>query len=345
MPDRVDIEAVRRANPLIETIERLTGQQGKVVNHGWSLFFCPFHDDGAKRSFNVNPEKDHWRCFGDCNTGGDVVDFVMKFRGVDFLTAVKELGAPELSQEDRERWAAKRHADELEAAERMARRRELWRSAQPWEALHKQLGAEQRQWYLRRGIPDDWQDFWCLGWTPQLWDLGPAFSIPFWNTEHECQTMQYRLQVESDRGKYRFEPDLGSAAFIARPDMPLTGQILVVEGAFKAMVAHIKGTHCKLQVIGLPSKVSDGGICERLRQAERVWILGDPDAWDRPKNAPKDWLPAPIRWAQCIGQQARIIRHPTKIDDALLAGWLTSQGLRDILRLQARTAESYLESY
>jgi DNA primase len=50
---------------------------------------CPFHDD-RHPSFNVNPEKEKWHCFG-CQAGGDVVSFVMKIEKIGFKAAQKML--------------------------------------------------------------------------------------------------------------------------------------------------------------------------------------------------------------------------------------------------------------
>jgi hypothetical protein len=53
--------------------------------------FCPFHDDRNTPSLVVFPAEQCWYCFGACSTGGDVFDFVMKLKGWDFRTALKEL--------------------------------------------------------------------------------------------------------------------------------------------------------------------------------------------------------------------------------------------------------------
>jgi hypothetical protein len=50
---------------------------------------CPFHDD-HRESFGVNQDGNFWNCFSGCG-GGSVIDFYMKWRGIDFNEAVKEL--------------------------------------------------------------------------------------------------------------------------------------------------------------------------------------------------------------------------------------------------------------
>lgn len=41
---------------------------------------CPFHED-RHPSFVVSPSKNLWRCHGACQTGGSVIDFVMRIEG------------------------------------------------------------------------------------------------------------------------------------------------------------------------------------------------------------------------------------------------------------------------
>lgn len=53
---------------------------------------CPFHDDKTP-SLVVTPGKNLWHCLGACQTGGSVVDWVMRAHGVSFRHAVELLRA------------------------------------------------------------------------------------------------------------------------------------------------------------------------------------------------------------------------------------------------------------
>lgn len=55
--------------------------------------FCPFHPNKHTPAFVVWPETGTWRCFGECNEGGDIFKFVMKKEGVDFREALTRLAA------------------------------------------------------------------------------------------------------------------------------------------------------------------------------------------------------------------------------------------------------------
>ncbi len=53
--------------------------------------FCPFHHNTRTPAFVVFPDTQTWRCFGECATGGDLFDYVMKRDGYDFKEALKVL--------------------------------------------------------------------------------------------------------------------------------------------------------------------------------------------------------------------------------------------------------------
>ena len=89
IPDE-EIERLKKEIP----IERLvTGFGVELKQCGANLMGrCPFHDDRTP-SLSVTPETNLWNCLGACQTGGDVIQWVMKTRGVSFRHAVELLRA------------------------------------------------------------------------------------------------------------------------------------------------------------------------------------------------------------------------------------------------------------
>lgn len=87
LPDD-ELERLKREVP----IERLAESAGiALARHGQDLIgLCPFHDDQTP-SLVITPDKNLWHCLGACNTGGSVIDWVMKRQGVSFRHAVELL--------------------------------------------------------------------------------------------------------------------------------------------------------------------------------------------------------------------------------------------------------------
>ncbi|MFN3491485.1 MAG: DNA primase, partial [Anaerolineales bacterium] len=71
----------------------LVSEAGVKLRHAGKHYtgFCPFHDNKKTPAFVVWPETGTWRCFGQCNEGGDIFKFVMKREGIDFKEAMQKL--------------------------------------------------------------------------------------------------------------------------------------------------------------------------------------------------------------------------------------------------------------
>lgn len=89
MPDpdfKMMIETVRDHNEITEVIGsyiqlKRTGNAFKAC--------CPFHKEKTP-SFNVNPTRQSFHCFG-CGAGGDVFNFMMRYENLDFMQAARRL--------------------------------------------------------------------------------------------------------------------------------------------------------------------------------------------------------------------------------------------------------------
>ena len=88
---RISDEALERLKSEV-SLERLVTARGVVLRkRGDELIgLCPFHEDHSP-SLVVNPSKNLWHCLGACQTGGTVIDWVMKSEGVSFRHAVELL--------------------------------------------------------------------------------------------------------------------------------------------------------------------------------------------------------------------------------------------------------------
>src|ERR1700704_6617669 len=79
-------EQIRAASDIVDVIGSYIPLKRAGANF---TALCPFHKEKTP-SFNVNPHKQIFRCFG-CGKGGDVFSFVREYEGVGFMDAVRRL--------------------------------------------------------------------------------------------------------------------------------------------------------------------------------------------------------------------------------------------------------------
>jgi DNA primase len=129
--------------------------------------FCPFHTNVHTPAFVVFQDSGTWRCFGQCNEGGDIFKFVMKREGWDFAQTLKFLAdragvkleplTPERAQESE---ASDKLSSILEDAVTFFRN----------QLLHTPAGQQARQYLDKRGLTDSTIELFGLGYAPSGWD-------------------------------------------------------------------------------------------------------------------------------------------------------------------------------
>jgi DNA primase len=158
------IEQIAAANDIVEVI----GGYFPLRRMGGTFkALCPFHNERTP-SFNVNPHRQIFKCFG-CGAGGSVFRFVMDYEHLDFVAAVRKLAdkagikipEAEMSQADYER------AD--------LRRRLLSLHAEAAEFFHQQLmrgnsADAAREYMKKRGLSAEVAKSWKIGFAPDSWD-------------------------------------------------------------------------------------------------------------------------------------------------------------------------------
>jgi DNA primase len=82
-----DIAEVREKARIDEVVSQYVTL--KNAGGGSQKGLCPFHDEKSP-SFNVNPARGFFHCFG-CNESGDVISFLMKIDGLTFGETVERL--------------------------------------------------------------------------------------------------------------------------------------------------------------------------------------------------------------------------------------------------------------
>ena len=124
---------------------------------------CPFHNEKTP-SFNVNPARGIYKCFG-CGKAGSAVGFVMEYEHMTYPEALRYLAQKyhiEVQEEEEtaEQIAARQRSESLMAVSEYARKFFLDQLQTP-EGHAVGLG-----YYRTRGIEDATIEQWSLGWAP-----------------------------------------------------------------------------------------------------------------------------------------------------------------------------------
>ena len=82
-----DVSQIRHSSHIDDVVGDYV--QLKNAGGGQKKGLCPFHDEKSP-SFHVTPSKGFYHCFG-CQSGGDVISFVMKIEHMSFTEAVERL--------------------------------------------------------------------------------------------------------------------------------------------------------------------------------------------------------------------------------------------------------------
>ncbi len=129
--------------------------------------FCPFHSNTRTPAFVVFPETQTWRCFGQCNTGGDVFGYVMKRENWDFGETLKYLA-------DKAGVTLPSYQPANEKAEEVKKTiAQLLQDAADYyrqQMIDTKQGQEALAYLSKRGLNDETIKIWGLGYAPAGWN-------------------------------------------------------------------------------------------------------------------------------------------------------------------------------
>lgn len=157
------LEQIRAASDIVDVIGGYVPLKRAGANF---VALCPFHKEKTP-SFNVNPGKQIFHCFG-CHKGGDVFTFVKEYENIGFADAVRRLaerakiplefekGAPD---------AQARHLKDqlLQIHEQITQR---WQTA----LANAAAGQIARDYLAKRGVSEEAIRLFRLGYAPDEWD-------------------------------------------------------------------------------------------------------------------------------------------------------------------------------
>lgn len=276
---------------------------------------CPFHGEKTP-SFNVNPAREIFHCFG-CGAGGNALSFVMKIEGLSFPEAVKLL-ARKVGVEIEER--------QLTPAEQQAQsdRQAFQRINELTVAYYRSVlerqpeGAAAREYLVRRMAAGEMAETYRLGFAPDRGD-GLVKHLKASGAPLE-KALQLGIIRKSERGWYDLFRnrlmfpicdakgnviafagrvlDASLPKYINSPESPLyhkssvlfglnlalgairsENSVIIVEGYFDHLALYRAGIRNVVATCGTALTPAHATLLKR--HAERVYTLFDSDAAGR----------------------------------------------------------------
>ncbi len=275
---------------------------------------CPFHKEKTP-SFHANPEKGIFKCFG-CGEGGDVFAFVQKTKGLGFLDAVKELAHQfgvsviETEQEKTEykrrslflllhEQACEFYGKLLKDPDQGAAARQYLASRGVEESTIKKfrLGLAPASWdaltdYLSTSNKVSAATLEEAGLSRSRTE-GHGYYDLFRNrlivpiTDEQGRVIAFGGRtLGNDQVKYLNSPESliykkGEHLFafsLAKDTIKAQDSVIVVEGYFDAITAHISGFTNTVATLGTALSNEQGKLLVRHTDSKRVYLAFDADS-------------------------------------------------------------------
>ncbi len=308
MATREEIDQVRAAVNIVDVVSPYVAlkRSGPV----WKGL-CPFHAEKSP-SFQVNPDKGFWYCFGGCSTGGDAFKFLERVENLSFgesLERLAQMAGITLTRSSRDPAPAAGHRDRLYNA--------LELSAAYYQEMLAQ-SEHARRYLLDRGIAPDTIASFRLGYAGESFDglanylrrnkveADDAFEAGVLTPSDRGQTPYDKMRTRiicpildvhdrpiafggrlmedvKDRPKYLNTAETplfskGKTFFAmsrARKSMGDSGYAVVVEGYFDVISAHQSGFNNVVATLGTASTPEHADLLRR--QVQRVILAFDAD--------------------------------------------------------------------
>ncbi|HCZ02741.1 MAG TPA: DNA primase, partial [Verrucomicrobiales bacterium] len=157
------VEQIRQASDIVEVISSYVPLKRAG---GTFKALCPFHNEKTP-SFNVNPQRQTFHCFG-CHKGGDVFTFVREYENLSFSEAAERLAdrahiTLEVNQDPRAAEKAETRTLLLKIHDELAHH---WHRL----LLKDPQGEKGRAYLKERGVSEEAVKKFQLGYAPLTWD-------------------------------------------------------------------------------------------------------------------------------------------------------------------------------
>jgi len=186
--DRIEVQKLKADIDIIAVISEYVHLNKRGRSY---IGLCPFHKEKTP-SFNVDPVKQMYKCFG-CGKGGDAINFVMEIKGLNFVEALQEL-------------ATRFHLSiDLAKTQRSSEKKQFYEINRYAMEFYKHMlagsqGSGAREYLRKRGLSEETIQAFHIGYAPASWDslcrVLKRKGIPY-NKAFACG-----LIIERERGGY-----------------------------------------------------------------------------------------------------------------------------------------------
>ncbi|MBE2192576.1 MAG: toprim domain-containing protein [Anaerolinea sp.] len=321
-----DLQRLKTALDLREWVEM---DLGPALARGGDarLWKCPFHRE--QRGCSLAVWADGWRCFGACQEGGDIFDWLQKYRGLTFIEAVGVLGGtlPIASRQIRQSRFVPVDAQPPE---------EAWQqiagqiAARAETILWSRQGKSARTYLQGRGLKEETIIRARLGLIPgraeQWWRIQgltvpSGITLPWWVGKE-----LWAVKVRRAAGLPKYLQITGGSAHGLYNAARLEGHeaVLLVEGEFDALLAEQEcGGLVGVATLGSAGRTLNPRWLPLLVGCKTILICLDKDEAGR-KGAAR---------LQAFTRRARIVELPFGKDltEFVIQGGSVSQWLNDVL--------------
>jgi DNA primase len=210
---------------------------------------CPFHNEKSP-SFMVNPDRNFWYCFG-CQKGGDIFSFVQEMEGLGFREALERLAGrtgveiPRYTQANKEERSVKERIFQVLKDATAFFENQL---------KNNQRGIIARQYLEKRGITENFQQLFHLGYAPDGWRSTVDYLVKKGHKIGDIEEAGLLVRKEQVAGGHAEEEKGGQALLYDRfrdrimfPIVDVAGQVIgysarVMPGADESQAKYINTT-------------------------------------------------------------------------------------------------------
>jgi DNA primase len=263
MPNKknwVDFKEVRNAVSMQMVLDKYSVKLKKSGdNH---VGCCPIHEGSNGRQFSVNLNKNIWQCFGDCKTGGNVLDFaaMMEFGNKNAgsirkaaLNLQRWFVGDLPSNQSKEPKDCKKSPDNGKGNDEGCRDKEK-RTNKPLTFKLKHLDQD-HPWFSSRDIAPDTVDYFGLGLQKKGKTIANRIAIPIHNQSGQlvayCGRAINNSQIKEE-GKYKLPAKFikSDVVYNLHRQRKDTKVLILVESYISVWKLHQMGFACSVALMG-----------------------------------------------------------------------------------------------